>query len=177
MEEEIVARKANYIPIYIFIMVLGLAVAITGMIANIDLAKEYDDWTVLLFFLGVGLVIIAAGIIGLIVYLKMPKVFITYKDGKLHFSDGTECYPYEIEHVLINLTRTNGILSSAGGLVITVRGRKIKYNNVKKIKAVEDRLGELFTISRNAYIKQLMELEQEEKESDVSSESDNGVNL
>lgn len=171
MEEEIVARKANLIWIYALIMAFGLAVMILGIFLNFSY-----DWTVMLFFLGIGLIFIAVGVIGLVVYLKMPKVYITYKDGKLHFADGTECYPHEIEHVLFNLTRTYGIESSMGGLVVTVHGRKIKYNNVKKIKAVESRLGELFTLSRNAYIKQLMELEEKEKESDESS-SDSGVNL
>lgn len=163
--EEVVARRANLIAAYIFLMAFGSAVILIGIIANINLAEEYGDWTVMLFFLGIGLVIIAAGIIGLLVYLKMPKVYITYKDGKLYFSDGTECYPHEVEHVLVKLTRTNGIESSTGGLVITVYGRKIEYKAVRQVKAAEKRLEELYNRSREEYrLQHLKELEKEAEE-------------
>ena len=166
MEEEVIAQKANLIAAYIFIMVLGLGCIVLGIVLNFTY-----DWAVMLFFLGIGLVFIVVSVIGLLVYFKMPKVYITYKDGKLHFADGTECYPYEIEHVLVNLTRTNGIESPTGGLVITVHGRKIDYKNVKKVKAVEKRLGELFYLSRNAHLNQLAELEKSEKAAEENSES------
>ena len=169
MDEEVVARRANYRWGPIFVIVLGLAAVILGILLNF----RYD-WTIMLFFLGIGLLIIDAGLAGVIGYIKKPKIFITYKDGKLHFSDGTECYPHEIEHVLVKITSTNGIQSTTGGLVITVHGRKIAYRGVKKIKTVESRLGELFEMSRKAYIQRLIELEKEaenNKEADKSGES------
>lgn len=176
MEEEIIAKKANFIVGFTIFMAIGLIFTIVGIVVFID-PKDSSDWATLICCIVGAVIIIAAIVAGLSSYFKSPKVFITYKDGKLHFADGTECYPYEIEHVLVKLTKTNGIESSTGGLVITVRGRAIEYNGIKKVKAVENRLKELYEISRNAYLKQLMELEKEAEESSESSVSDNEVNL
>ena len=164
MEEEVIAKKANFLVGFTIFMGIGLIISIVGIVGFIN-PKDSSDWTTLICCIVGALTIIAAIIAGLSSYFKTPKVYITYKDGKLHFADGTECYPYEIEHVLVNLTKTNGIESPTGGLVITVRGRKIEYNAVKKVKAVESRLKELYETSRNEYrLQHLNELEKEYEE-------------
>ena len=164
MEEEVIAKKANFIVGYTIFMAIGLIFTIVGIVVFID-PKDSSDLTTLICCIVGAVIIVAAIVAGLTSYFKSPKVFITYKDGKLHFADGTECYPYEIEHVLVNLTKNNGIESPTGGLVITVQGRKIEYNGVKKVKAAEKRLKELYEISRNEYrLQHLAELEKEAEE-------------
>lgn len=182
MDEEVVAKKANFAVGFIIFMAIGLIITIVGIVGFIN-PKDSSDLATLIGFIVGALIIIAAMVAGLISYFKTPKVFITYKDGKLHFADGTECAPHEIEHVLVKITRTNGIESSTGGLVITVYGRKIEYNAVKKVKAVESRLEELYNMSRKEYLLRLAELEKEAEESQdeekiseihVSDSVDNG---
>ena len=172
--EEVVAKKANLIPGYVILIVLGVVFAILGIVFYVN---EYEIGAVIVSA-AVGVFMLVAGIIGLVLYCKSPKIYITYKDGKLHLLDGPECYPLDGTDVLIKLTRTNGIVSPTGGLVLTVGGRRIEYKNVYKVKDVQYRLGELFEISRNAYLaslKQQDEYDETDEANDAPfSEFDNG---
>lgn len=149
MTEEVVAKRANLLPGYIVCGVMGLLILVVGVVAGIS-AHETGA-----IFIGlvIGLLLIAMAVVLIIMHIRAPKTYIVYRDGKLHFADGSECYPYEITHVLLKLTRRNGIASPTGGIVLTINeSRKIEYKYVDKVKNVEKRLGELYEYSRNAAI-------------------------
>lgn len=137
MNDTVVAKKANLLFGLIVMIVLGAGIIALGVYFGVT--RENDKLIFLLFFGIVGLLFIAFGIWQIVKYKKTPLNLITYGDGLFKFADGTTCTPNEITHVLIKLTRQNGIVNSTGGIVITINGaRKIEYFNVDKVKAVQE---------------------------------------
>lgn len=137
MDEIIVAKKAKLLAAYIVFIVFGVALAAMGIVFWI----RRNEILFLVFFGVLGLIFIAFAIWMIIKYKKTPAVFITYKDGLFTFADGTTCNPNEITHVLVKITRQNGIENSTGGLVITINGsRKIEYSNVAQVKQAQNEI-------------------------------------
>lgn len=76
--------------------------------------------------------------------LVQPRLLITYESGKLHFADGLECTPDELESV--NYTRaTTRVRPSAvkwGTLIVRCNGEH-RYPYVADVIAAHDRIVQL----------------------------------
>jgi len=137
MNEIVVARKAKLLAAYISFIVAGALFLGFGIYFAIVHSENF--WAILLVCGLMGIGLIAAGIWQIVKYKKTPENLITYKDGLFTFADGTICNPNEITHVLIKLTRQNGVVNSTGGLVVTINGsRKIEYQNIAYVQKVQD---------------------------------------
>lgn len=154
---EVVAKKANMMPAYILIIIVGLAF----MVGLSVLGVINDTIGALVLGLAIGGALLAMGIVFLVKFVKLPKELITYADGKFNFADGTSCTPDEITHVLIKLTRSYGVVNPTGGIVITINdSRKIEYKTVMKVKQAQQRMQEI----TNEYFARLAEQENAEHE-------------
>lgn len=138
--EEIIAKKANLLPGLIVAAVISVALLIGGIVLGISMEEPGAA------VIGVGIGGILSVVVGIQIYkfIRQPKVLITYSDGKFNFPDGSRCQPGEITHILLKLTRGRyGTVSSTGGMVITVNGRKIELKNVDRVKQAEARISEI----------------------------------
>ena len=138
MDEIIVAKRAKLLAAYITFIVVGIAVIVMGIVFGVRTSNS-NKYIYIGFFGVLGLIFIAVGIWQIIKYKKTPAIFITYKDGLFTFADGTTCNPNEITHVLVKLTRQNGIVNSTGGMVITINGtRQIEYQNIATVHQAQN---------------------------------------
>lgn len=145
--EEIIAKKANLLPGLIVAAVISVALLIGGIVLGVSM-KETGATVI-----GIGIGGVLSVFVGFQIYkfIKQPKILITYSDGKFNFPDGSRCQPNEITHILLKLTRGRyGTVSSTGGMVITVNGRKIELKNVAQVKQAEARISEICNGRRTA---------------------------
>ncbi len=135
---EVVAKKANLMPGYIVLLVLAVLLAVIGIAAS---GSEPGALAFCLVLAGIFAVL---AIVCIIFYVKKPKELIVYADGKLYLPNNVVCEPLEITHVLLKLTRTRyGVVSSTGGMVLTINGTKIKINSIANVKDAEQRLSDI----------------------------------
>lgn len=138
--EEIIAKRANLLPGYIVVAVVSVLMIVGGTVVGI-VANETGA---IVIGVVIGLILAVTATVQIFRYVKMPKVLITYSEGKFHFPDGSSCLPEEISHILLKLTRGRyGSVASTGGMVLTVNGRKIELKYIYKVKAVEARISEI----------------------------------
>ena len=150
MEEEIVvAKKGNLLVGSIMFIIFGVVLIVLGVIFG--LKRTGDEMSMFIaFFAVLGLVMIAVGVYQAVTYKKTPTNLITYKDGLFKFADGTTGTPNEITHVVVKLTRHNGVVSPTGGIEITrSNGRTISYSNVANVQQVQTEM-QLITDEYNA---------------------------
>lgn len=135
--EEVVAKKANLLPGLIIAAVLSVGILVIGVVVGI-VAEETGALVI-----GIAIGGFMSAFVGFQIFkfVKQPKVLIVYSDGKFHFPDGSCCYPNEITHILLKLTRSRyGAVAKTGGMVLTVNGRKIEIKNIANVKTAEARI-------------------------------------
>ena len=85
----------------------------------------------------------AVSVVIAVTVAKPPHIVITYEDGMLHFADGLQCAPHELERVNYRRASAKSIQYAWGTLIVYVRGQKHKYRFVASVVEVHDRLIEL----------------------------------
>lgn len=141
--EEVIAKKANVLPAFIVLIPLSVGLIACG-ISCTGLGNSFLN----AFYIILGVICLGIIVFALVKYLKQPKYFIVYRDGKLNFADGTSCRPEEVENITVIVSRGRYSMPSAGTLRFTACGREYKFDNVQKAEKAEMRLNELKTYAR-----------------------------
>ena len=131
MEIEIAKIKKSYIACYIVVLVMGAVLLLTGALFLImGLSKTQMQYGVI--FLVIGVLLTGIGIGWTVYFARLPKAYITFKEGKFYFWNGMVCSPAEIDYCNVRGGGIDGAIFNYGKLIISVGGK------VYKLKFVED---------------------------------------
>ena len=138
--EEIIAKTAKklYLIMYPICMVAGAI--FTGIGAYMATADPEDMGVIGWTLFALGAVIVVMSIVYTIYFAKMPTNAITFKDDKLHFSNGTVCSPTEVNTCRAAGGGLDGAMFDFGKLFVTVNGKEFKIKFVQNVSGVVNRI-------------------------------------
>ncbi len=141
METVIAQKRSGIIAGYIVCIVLG-AILTAG--AGVALALISND----IIYLGIimlvcGLLVLVEGIVYTIIIAQLPESYITFKDNKLHFSNGIVCSPSEVENWTTSVWGLDALVFGYGKLTVRIKGQEYKFRFVADINTVTAKLGQL----------------------------------
>lgn len=146
METVIAQKRSGIIAGYIVCIVLGAILTVFGGSALALIERELIYLGIILLVLG--LVVLAEGIAFTVIIARIPKNIITLKDNKLHFCNGVECSPSEVENWSTSVWGLDALIFNYGKLTVRVKGQEYKFRFVAEINTVTAKLGQL----KNQYI-------------------------
>ncbi len=130
METVIAKTKKSYLVCYIVILVCGvIMLLIGGLYLMLDLASDEFQFGVI--FICIGVVFLGIGIFGTVWMARLPKNYITFKDGKFYFWKGLVCSPSEVDYCNCKGNGVDGAMFNFGRLIVSVGGTVYKMNFVE----------------------------------------------
>lgn len=124
------AKKGFMLGSYITILVIGALFFVFGGSAVIfGTEKSLRQIGVIIAVVGVFLT--AAGLSWTIYLARLPKVYLSVKDGKLRFYNGLECSPSEVISCSARCDLMDGALYNCGKLMISVGNVLYKFKFVE----------------------------------------------
>ncbi len=138
METVIAKSKKSLMAGYIVIIVLG-AIFIGAGAAILSLYDELIGGVVL----GCGVLFLIVGIVWTVIIAKLPKNYVTFKDGKLHFSNGVECSPSELDYCDSRAWSMDSLIFGYGTLIVSVKRQVYKFRFAANVTNVINQLNQL----------------------------------
>lgn len=136
------SKKGILLASYITIMVVGVLFLLFGGFAVIfGVEKSLRQLGVMFAVLGV--VFTAIGLGWTIHLARLPKICLTFKDGKLRFYDGFECSPSEIISCSARCGWMDGAMYNWGRLSVFVGNKEYIFKYVENASFVESNINSL----------------------------------
>ncbi len=128
METVIAKSKKTILAAYIIFIVFGAFFCMFGISALF-----FEETVIGTVILCVGLFCMGVGV-GWTVYIaKKPKVYITFKEGKLYFWNGLICSPSEVDYCTSRNAGLDGAIINYGKLIISVHNTEYKLQFVEGV--------------------------------------------
>lgn len=143
METVIAKSKKNLLAAYIVFLVLGVVFCGIGAFLTVWLADLDTEIASGIIVIVCGVFLVSLGLGYVIYFARMPESFITIKEGKLHFWNGLECSPAEIDYCSSRGGGLDGAMFNYGRLIISVRHTEYKIRFVEDASGVVSKLNAL----------------------------------
>ena len=130
--EIIARRKGGMLFWFVLMLISGIFCTVMGFNASTDKFGEIK-------FLASGIVLLLLGGVVCLLYLRTPRIVITYDDGKLSIG-GREYKPSQITSVNYRRVRMKSGLCRWGAITIKIGEKTYRYTFVADVEGVHNRL-------------------------------------
>jgi len=132
METVIARTKKSIMGAYIFVLVLGAILVVFGLASLLFASDKFMcEW-----FVSLGSVFLVLGIVFTVYFARLPKVCITFKEGKMRLHNGLEFSPAEIDYCTGSTLWFDWGLYNYGTIIISVKHQEYKYRFVVAVNSV-----------------------------------------